>query len=358
MTQPPPTEQDLRRAATRRMLGILVLFAVLLCGALALFLREENRRSRMLAPQPEESALPSVPGLPASSEPASSDPASTIPSSAPAESPVPVAVPAPVPADVRPPAPAILEDSLRMEEALAAYREASDYLRAQRPDLAERRLRDALAINPDMAPALRLLGIVCLQDGRLADSIAHFERSLQLEPLHPDALSNLAFAYFQAKNINVALDLIDTCRRLHPDYVPALLQEGLIKLAVDPEAAIEALRAACEAEPGNPGPRNNLAVALARTGDFEGAREQLAAILDANPDNFTALFNTAALYAKATNATESVSWLARAMQQIPPEQFRTYLFDPDFDPIRRSPEYISFLRTLDPALPPPPPIGR
>ena len=339
MTQPPPSEASLRRAATRRTIGILVLFAVLLCGALALFLREENRRSRVLAPQPEAANVPS-------------EPATAIPPAAPAES----SVPAPVPADVRPPAPAILEDSLRMEEALAAYREASDYLRAQRPDLAERRLRDALAINPDMAAALRLLGIVCLQDGRLADAIAHFERSLQLEPLHPDALSNLAFAYFQAKNINVALELIDTCRRLYPDYVPALLQEGLIKLAVDPETAIEALRAATEAEPGNPGPRNNLAVALARIGDFDGAREQLETVLDANPNNFTALFNTAALYAKTTNATEAVSWLARAMQQIPPEQFRTYLFDPDFDPIRRSPEFADFLRTLDPALPPPPAV--
>jgi tetratricopeptide (TPR) repeat protein len=315
------------------MLAILLLFSILLAGALALFLREENRRSLILSPAPE------APVAPAGAEPA-----------APAEP------PAPVPADVRPPTPAVLEDSLRMEEALAAYREASGYLRAQRPDLAEQRLRAALAINPDMAPALRLLGIVCLQDGRLADSIAHFERSLQLDPLHPDALSNLAFAYFQAKNINVALELIDTCRRLHPDYVPALLQEGLIKLAVDPEAAIDALRAATEAEPGNPGPRNNLAVALARSGDFDGAREQLVANIDADPNDFTALFNLAALYAKETNATESISWLARAMHQVPPEQFRTYLFDPDFDPIRRTPDFAAFLRTLDPDLPPPPSV--
>lgn len=332
----PQDEAALRKAATRRMLAILAIFAVLLAGALALFLREENRRTRLLAPE-----SPSAPAEAGGGAPA-----------APAET----TVPAPVPADVRPPAPAVLEDSRRMEEALEAYREASDYLRAQRPDLAERRLRDALAINPDMAGALRLLGIVCLQDGRLAESIGHFERSLQLEPLHPDALSNLAFAYFQAKNINVALELIDTCRRLHPDYVPALLQEGLIKLAVDPEAAIEALRAAAEAEPGNPGPRNNLAVALARTGDFEGARAQLMANIDANPDDFTALFNMAALNAKQTNATEAVSWLARAMRHIPPEQFRTYLLDEDFDPVRRSPEFADFLRTLDPALPPPPAV--
>jgi tetratricopeptide (TPR) repeat protein len=241
-----------------------------------------------------------------------------------------------------------------MEQALTAYREASDYLRARRLDLAEQRLRDALAINPDMAPALRLLGLVCLQDGRLADSISLYEKSLKIEPLHPEALTNLAFAYFQAKNINVALELIDTCRRLHPDYEPALLQEGLIKLAVEPDAAIEALRAAVAAEPNNPSPRNNLAVALARTGDYAGARVEIMAILDRDPNNFTALFNMAALHAKETNATASVSWLRTAMAQIPPAQFREYLFDPDFDPIRRSPDFQELLRTLDPALPPPP----
>ena len=331
---PPPTEQSLRKAATRRMLLILLLFALLLAGAVFLFLREEHRRSLLLAPQPE----PATPESPATPTPGS---------------PLPTA-PVPVPADVRPPAPAILEDSLRQEQALTAYREASDYLRAQRPDLAETRLRDALAINPDMAPALRLLGLVCLQDGRLADSIAHFEKSLQIEPLHPEALSNLAFAYFQAKNINVALELIDTCRRLHPSYVPALLQEGLIKLAVDPESAIEALRAAAEAEPDSTSPRNNLAVALARTGDYAGAREQLQAILERDPSNFTALFNTAALHAKENNATKAVAWLRTAMNQVPPSQFRTYLEDPDFDPIRSSPEFQAFLRELDPALPPPP----
>ena len=332
MTQSPQTETSLRKAATRRLLLILFLFALLLAGAVALFLREESRRTRTFAPTPESPAAPSeTPAAPTVPEP-----------------------PAPIPADVRPPAPAVLEDALRMEQALTAYREASDYLRERRPDLAEHRLRDALAINPDMAPALRLLGLVCLQDGRLADAIAHYEKSLKIEPLHPEALSNLAFAYFQAKNINVALELIDTCRRLHPDYEPALVQEGLIKLAVEPETAIEALRAAAAAEPDNSGPRNNLAVALARTGDYEAARAEIRAVLDRDPANFTALFNMAALYAKETNAPTAVTWLRDAMKQVPPSQFRTYLSDPDFDPIRRTPDFQSFLQSLDPALPPPP----
>ena len=329
MPQAPQTDAALRKAATRRMVAILLLFALLLAGAVALFLREESRRTRTFAPTPEFPAeTPAAPTVP---EP-----------------------PAPILADVRPPAPAVLEDALRMEQALTAYREASDYLRAQRPDLAEHRLRDALAINPDMAPALRLLGLVCLQDGRLADAIAHYEKSLKIEPLHPEALSNLAFAYFQAKNINVALELIDTCRRLHPDYEPALLQEGLIKLAVEPETAIEALRAASEASPSETSPRNNLAVALARTGDYAAARAELQAVLEAHPGNFTALFNMAALYAKETNAPSAVTWLRDAMKQVPPSQFRTFLSDPDFDPIRSSSDYQSLLRDLDPALPPPP----
>ena len=51
MTQPPPTEASLRKAATRRMVAILALFALLLAGAVALFLREENRRTRQARTQ-------------------------------------------------------------------------------------------------------------------------------------------------------------------------------------------------------------------------------------------------------------------------------------------------------------------
>ena len=227
---------------------------------------------------------------------------------------------------------------------------------AKRFDQAEERALAALRAVPKMAGAQRILGLVYLQQGRIDRAISVLEASLRNEPFHPEALTNLAFAYLQAGNSGVALELIETCRRLHPDYKPALLQHGLMLLTrPGSEMAVETLREAVEAFPALPGPRNNLAVALARQGDREGAREQISKVIEIDPGNFSALFNMGALHAQETNATAAVPWLRRAMARMAPAQFRTYLNDPDLAPIRDTPEFKQFLQDLDPVFPGPPP---
>ena len=117
------------------------------------------------------------------------------------------------------------------------------------------------------------------------------------------------------------------------------------------QEAVDVMREAVAAFPNLPGPRNNLAVALARRGDRTGAREQLAQLLELDPSNFSALFNTGALYAQETNVVAALPWLRRAMAQLPPGNFRTYLNDPDLAPIRETPEFLQLLQELDPVFP-------
>ena len=331
-SDPVPAPDPLRTAANRRIVVFVVVFSLMLAGALWLVLREEKRRGTLLI-QPEIPAVP-APVLPA---------------------PQPQPVPLPATETAAPTSPA-LEQSAQMEEALAAYREAAQHLVAKRFEQAEERALAALRAYPKMAGAQRILGLIYLQQGNIDRAIAVLEASLRNEPFHPEALTNLAFAYLQAQNTGLAMELIETCRRLHPDYKPALLQEGIMLLGQPgSQKAVEVLREAVEAFPNMPGPRNNLAVALARVGDRAGAREQLAALLELDPGNFSALFNTGALFAQETNAPAAIPWLRRAMAQISPANFRTYLNDPDLAPIREDPEFKQFLRELDPVLPGPGP---
>ena len=332
--QPPaPDSADaaLRAAANRRIAVFVGVFSLLLAGALWLVLREEKRRGALLV-QPE----PPVAPAPAAAAPKPQGPA-------------------PQPAPEAPTSPA-LQQSAQMEEALAAFREAAAHLVAKRFEPAEERALAALRAYPKMASAQRLLGLVYLQQGRMDRAIAVLEASLRNEPFHPEALTNLAFAYLHAQNPGLAMELIETCRRLHPDYKPALLQHGIMLLAQpgSPEA-VAVLREAVEAFPNLPGPRNNLAVALARVGDRAGAREQLAKILEMDPGNFSALFNTGTLYAQETNALAAIPWLRQAMQRVPPAEFRAYLNDPDLAAIRESAEFKQFLQELDFVLPGPKP---
>ena len=330
--KPPKIEDPLRTAANRRILVFVTVFTLLLAGAIALVMREEKRRSLLIQP--------TAPATPAADSAAS------------ALQPEPAAKPElSVPAGPSSPA---LQQSAQMEEALVAFREAGEHLVAKRFELAEDRAVAALRAYPKMASAQRILGLVYLQQGRIDSAIAVLEASLRNEPFHPEALTNLAFAYLQGQNPGLALELIETCRRLHPDYKPALLQHGLMLLTQPGSAeAVETLREAVAAFPALPGPRNNLAVALARQGDRAGARAELAQLLELDPGNFSALFNTGALFAQETNAPAAIPWLRRAMAQIPPDQFRAYLNDPDLAPIRETPEFLQFLQEIDPALPGP-----
>ena len=210
-----------------------------------------------------------------------------------------------------------------------------------------------------MASAQRILGLVYLQQGRIDRAISVLEASLRNEPFHPEALTNLAFAYLQAQNPGLAMELIETCRRLHPDYKPALLQHGLMLLAQpDSQEAVDVLREAVAAFPSLPSARNNLAVALARRGDRAGARKELAQLLELDPNTFSALFNTGALFAQETNAPAAIPWLRRAMAQMPPANFRTYLNDPDLAPIRETDEFRQLLQDIDSAFPVLQPVPR
>jgi tetratricopeptide (TPR) repeat protein len=334
MTTPTTPESDpgqmpdpLRTAANRRIFVLVAISTLLFAGVLWLIVKK--RSSPLIRP--------TVPAAPAT------------------EVPVPAPKPAPMPsaatAPAAPSSPA-LDQSAQMEEALTAFREAADHLIAKRFDQAEERARAALRAYPKMAAAQRILGLVYLQQGRLDQAIAVLEASLRNEPFNPEALTNLAFAYLQVQNPGLAMELIETCRRLHPDYKPALLQQGIMLLTQpDSQEAIDVLREAVVAFPAMPGPRNNLAVALARRGDRDGARAELAQLLELAPDNFSALFNMGGLYAQETNAPAAIPWLRRAMAQMPSANFRTYLNDPDLAPIRDTEEFKQLLQEIDPAFP-------
>jgi tetratricopeptide (TPR) repeat protein len=326
--EPDPAQMPdpLRAAANRRIFVLIAISALLFAGFLWLII--EKRSSPLIQPTP--------PAAPAT------------------EIQMPTPKPVPVPSSMQPAAPTspALQQSEQMEEALVAFREAGEHLVAKRFPEAEERALAALRAYPKMASAQRILGLVYLQQGRMDRAIAVLEASLRNEPFHPEALTNLAFAYMQAQNPGLAMELIETCRRLHPDYKPALLQQGIMLLTQpDSQEAVDVLREAVAAFPIMPGPRNNLAVALARQGDRAGARAELMQLLDLAPENFSALFNIGALYAQETNAPAAIPWLRRAMAQMPPANFRPYLNDPDLAPIRDTPEFQQLLQEIDPAFP-------
>ncbi|MDX1547635.1 MAG: tetratricopeptide repeat protein, partial [Rhodothermales bacterium] len=106
-----------------------------------------------------------------------------------------------------------LAGSGRLAEAAAAYRAALDadpvhlpgawndlgFLLLQQNRMAEATplFERAVALDPDLVPALVNLGSVRMLAGALDDAAAHFEQALRQEPDHLPALGNLGLVYAQ-----------------------------------------------------------------------------------------------------------------------------------------------------------------
>ena len=148
-----------------------------------------------------------------------------------------------------------------------------------------------------------------------------------------------------------AIRIVETCRRVHPDYSPALIQQGLFLLA-DPsrlEEAESVLAEAADRFPSQIGVRNNLAIAQIHLGKFDEAAATLDALLDLAPADHTALFNRALLEIQRDNLPDGFARLRAALDAAPPARRPVLLNDPDLDPVRSNPDFLAIEEEFDPS---------
>lgn len=330
---PPPAVRALRQSAIGRIILLLLVFSILLAGAIWMLFHAPR------TVQPEN--------LPA--------PATLETTPVPAEITTPPALPDGEAVDLLIPA---LQDPLlageaRMAQILALLRTAGEAARIGDVLTAEQDLQGVLRLDPRHAGAMRMLGGILLQRGQIARATALLEYSLQIEPYNPEGLTSLAIAYLQARDPSRAEEIIGVARRLYPAYAPALMQEGMILMALEDPSAVEVLRHAAEVMPQFSSIRNNLAVMLARQGEVQEARSILLTIVAENPRDSTAIFNLGLTYAREGNTTEAIEHLRQALALVPQTRQRELLNDRDLDLIRNTPAFQAFTASLDPAPPPP-----
>jgi tetratricopeptide (TPR) repeat protein len=81
---------------------------------------------------------------------------------------------------------AVLEEDKRFDEAEAAF-------------------RDAIAMDPEFAPALNYLGYMLAERGeRLDESVAYLKRALAIDPDNGAYLDSIGWAYFKGDNLSLA----------------------------------------------------------------------------------------------------------------------------------------------------------
>ncbi len=130
-----------------------------------------------------------------------------------------------------------------LSAAVALYSEG-------RLDAAAERCRNAIAIQPDNAAALNLLGLISFAGGDAAEATIHLRRAAEADPGEADYPNNLGV---------------------------------ILHAAGDWQGASEAFRAALAIQPNLAQAANNLGSALEKLGDDAGALEQYRRALEIDP---------------------------------------------------------------------------
>lgn len=178
--------------------------------------------------------------------------------------------------------------------------------------------RRVLAIRPDHADALHLLGVLALQTGRPAEAAGLMERSRQRHPANPVCLSNLASALRRLGRHDEALSWCWRALALDPAFADAL--NNLANLLSDRGAhaqAADTLRRLLRLKPALTEQRLQLAQALLQDGRADDAIEALMTLLGMTPASAAAYATLSLAHRRLGRADEAVGYYRCALGFAP-----------------------------------------
>jgi tetratricopeptide (TPR) repeat protein len=141
-----------------------------------------------------------------------------------------------------------------------------------------------LAIKPDYATAHNNLGLALAAQGRLAEAVPHYERALELQPDFAEAQNNLGGALTAQGRLAEAVPHYERALQLQPDFAEACY---------------------------------NLGNTLARQGRLADAVEQFERALRLKPDDFKARYNLGNALAKQGELAEAIQQFEWALRLAP-----------------------------------------
>jgi tetratricopeptide (TPR) repeat protein len=174
-------------------------------------------------------------------------------------------------------------------EALA---EAIRHHQTGRLQAAERIYRQILAVDPNHADALNLLGVIAQQNGNYQESIHLMERALLLNPSNAAFHNNLGESYRLSRRISEALTCYQRALQLKSDYCDAWNNLGIVQVELGKvDDAIASFRHALALRPDNPQAHNNLGNVLRAEGKLQEALASYDEAIRLKPDYAVAHHN-------------------------------------------------------------------
>lgn len=200
------------------------------------------------------------------------------------------------------------------------------YTKAGRHADAAKAYQAALAIDPEHLLSTYNLALAYRSMGRLDEAIVGFERTQALDPRSGRAHFQLADIYMQQRHPAKALDVLTRGLTLDVDRPPFLvkLAEAHIELQ-QWDAAETRLKEALALRADVPRGQYNLALVREQRGDAAAARAAYEAEVAANPGNYGAQFNLGKILLKEGRTRDALQRL-QASVDARPEFAEGYLY--------------------------------
>jgi TolB-like protein/Flp pilus assembly protein TadD len=247
-------------------------------------------------------------------------------------------------ADVLPAAEAAVQRVMELAPELAYEPLAGVHMARGDWDEALRWLRRAVEVQPGSADGQSWRSWVSLLQGLPREALEAATAAVQIDPFHPESVSNLALSYLASGASQSGLNALRNRPEGRPEFTTDHFYEGwlLFDLGRYPEAA--RVLSGLEAEWADQGPRALLALALVAMGDEPQARSLLAEI-EARDDRFSTGLVLLALRDPEA-ALESLGRVEEWGRYWPTLALR-YLPAHLWDPVRPDPRFRALLDQLD-----------
>ena len=182
----------------------------------------------------------------------------------------------------------------------------------------------AIALNPGDAAACSNLGEAYRVLGRMDEAIAAYRRALQLNPNQPEALSNLGNVLRSVGRLEEAIEACRCAIDLRPAYAEAHLNlANALSEQKRLEEAIVAYHRALEINPADAEAWNSYGAALSEVQRFDEAEAAYRRAIESQPNHSGALCNLANILAERGRHEEATA-AYRHVLAIKPEDAATH----------------------------------
>ena len=162
------------------------------------------------------------------------------------------------------------------------------------------------------------LGTLSVKEANLQDAVEYFGNAIALDSNYEAPLKNLALAYLQLGEFELALLNIDKALRLSPADLDALHTKGYLKLrSGNFDDAIADLEQCLSGSPQNPQFLNTIGLAYFGADEFLIAKRHFSKALEILPDFNDAFLNLAKCERQLGNYIESNCIFERLLERNP-----------------------------------------